>query len=358
MLSLLIGFVLFACGARSALVGLAISFIVLFALYLKYFMKNKKTFIKVVAVVFVLLSVIGVLARNVLIIRFNNTVSEFNNASLSEDTVQLKDLKISDKEIQIITKEKPFKVYINGQDNIEFSDLEESKLPFTWDKTTGGSIAVMTDSYSDYDIKLLDHNGAKALIIRKQELRLFFGIDKSKFFFLNPAGLPLKYEPVESFGFEGIEKMASKRGYIWSRTLPLLKNTLLWGYGPDNYIFYFPQHDIIGKSLAYGDMWITVDKPHNLYLQQAVNTGVLALLTLMVIFIYYFIQSWKLYNNCDIKEQLNILGIGCFLGVLGYLGTGLFNDSNVSTAPLFWIVLGIGIALNRMVLDKIRESVK
>jgi len=41
------------------------------------------------------------------------------------------------------------------------------------------------------------------------------------------------------------------RGYIWSRSLPLLRNTILVGYGPDTFAMNFPQHDIAGKVKAY-----------------------------------------------------------------------------------------------------------
>jgi hypothetical protein len=40
------------------------------------------------------------------------------------------------------------------------------------------------------------------------------------------------------------------------------------------------------------------------------------------------------------------LGGAAFIGVIGYLAAGFFNDSIVSVAPLFWILLGIGISIN------------
>jgi len=32
--------------------------------------------------------------------------------------------------------------------------------------------------------------------------------------------------------------------------------------------------------------------------------------------------------------------------VAAYLATGFFNDSVISVAPVFWILLGIGISMN------------
>ena len=40
------------------------------------------------------------------------------------------------------------------------------------------------------------------------------------------------------------------------------------------------------------------------------------------------------------------MGISVMLGIVGYLAAGMFNDSVVSVAPIFWILLGVGAALN------------
>ena len=36
------------------------------------------------------------------------------------------------------------------------------------------------------------------------------------------------------------------------------------------------------------------------------------------------------------------------LGIIGYLISGISNDSTITVAPLFWALLGIGFAVNRM----------
>ena len=46
--------------------------------------------------------------------------------------------------------------------------------------------------------------------------------------------------------FDGKEKMGSARIYNWSRTIPLLKDTLLVGFGPDTFSKVFPQNDFFG----------------------------------------------------------------------------------------------------------------
>jgi hypothetical protein len=44
-------------------------------------------------------------------------------------------------------------------------------------------------------------------------------------------------------------------------------------------------------------------------------------------------------------------GLGIFFAVSMYLFTGLSNDSIVSVAPIFWVLLGTGFIINRKVVE-------
>lgn len=156
----------------------------------------------------------------------------------------------------------------------------------------------------------------------------------------------IELEDPESIGFAGKEKLASSRGYIWSRSLPMLRNTLLLGTGPDTFVFEFPQNDLLGKLYAYDSATTIVDKPHNLYLQIALNEGVIALLAFLGIILIYIVDSIKLYALKSKFTETEIMGISVFLAVIGYLFAGIFNDSVISVAPIFWVVLGVGVAVN------------
>ncbi|PTV99084.1 O-antigen ligase-like membrane protein [Halanaerobium saccharolyticum] len=155
----------------------------------------------------------------------------------------------------------------------------------------------------------------------------------------------------ESIGFEGYERLGSSRAYIWSRTLPLLKDTIFIGHGPDTYAMYFPQEDVIGKLKFFSNPEIIVDKPHNLYLQIAVNTGIISLLALLYLWEDYIFSSFILYKNSDLSIWKNRLGIALMGAVTAYLTAGFFNDSVISVAPVFWILLGLGISINYLVKE-------
>lgn len=148
-------------------------------------------------------------------------------------------------------------------------------------------------------------------------------------------------------GFEGKERLGSNRGYIWSRSLPLLKDTIIKGVGPDNYWLAFPQWDYWAKtyfSSGYGS-WDITDKPHNMYLQWGINNGVVALLSLLVVFGIYLFRSGRELFRWNQSDPDRTFKVGILCAVVGYLATGMFNDSITSIAPIFWTLLGLGIAM-------------
>jgi hypothetical protein len=159
-----------------------------------------------------------------------------------------------------------------------------------------------------------------------------------------------KLEEIPAFGFKNCQHFGDKRGYIWSRTLPLLNRYLVLGSGPDTFTEVFPNNDYIGKTnMNYNG--VSVTKPHNLFLQIWVQTGLVSLIAFLGIFLFYFISSIHLYYHCcfDIMEKI---GVALMIGTFGYIVTGLANDSNVTVAPVYWSLMGLGMAVNHLVRKK------
>lgn len=178
---------------------------------------------------------------------------------------------------------------------------------------------------------------------------LTFGLFGGKNIHLVDNKIADRIEPVnaEHIGFEGKELVGSSRGYIWSRTIPLLKNCILIGYGADTFAYVFPQQDFLAKYYSYAEgFYITVDKPHNLYLQIFISNGLVALIAFLGICLFYLIDCVRLYALKKEYRMEQIYGAAVMLAIVGYLTAGMFNDSVVSVAPMFWILLGVGCALN------------
>lgn len=152
----------------------------------------------------------------------------------------------------------------------------------------------------------------------------------------------------DSIGFENYQRAFSGRGYIWSRTLPLLKEHMFLGSGPDTFVLRFPQEDYL-KMKQNGYQSVIMTKPHSLYLQVGVQTGVLSLVCILVFFGWYLIWGLKLYAFRKLSTQTEAFGMAAFIGSIGFMITGISNDSMVVTSPVFWGMIALGVAANVMV---------
>ena len=196
-----------------------------------------------------------------------------------------------------------------------------------------------------------------ALAIQINDLKWIFIINESGVAYLSDLNKLTQMANPPSIGFKNNQFFGSSRGYIWSKTLPLLKDTFFIGHGADTFAIYFPQNDFVGKLNYFSNRNIVVDKAHNMYLGAAVGTGVLSVFALLAMFILYGIQSFKIYIKSSYNSFLEYAGVGIFIGVVGFLFAALINDSSVSTMPLFYGLFGTGIAIN-MILKKAGAKVE
>jgi len=178
-----------------------------------------------------------------------------------------------------------------------------------------------------------------------------FAIVEDEVWFASPSGQGIKLDKTESIGFKGNEEFGTNRGYIWSRTLPLLKKTVLIGHGADTFIAYFPHDDYAGKynvGFYVSGLNILVDKPHNMYLGSAVNTGIISVIALISIFVIYIADSLKAFRKCNYERFIEFMGAGILVATTGFLVAGFVNDSTVQIMPMFYSFVGLGFAINRI----------
>lgn len=342
------------CNSRAGMVGGIAAVILLLVIIHKYIAKHYKYFIFGIAAIVIIFAGFNVVSKGYIGKRVNSLMSDaksiFKANKIDKDSsedVPLKDIVINGKKAQIVTSSGKLGFEIVGNGEIVFLDADNKVLTPKFDKATG-KISLIDDKYKNYDITLGKMNNASVLVVQQGSIKLYFELSLSKITMIDNKGYEVKWGPVASAGFKGKEKLGSARGYIWSRAIPLLKHTVLFGYGPDTFAVHFPQNDLKGKLYAYGDMWMFVDKPHDIYLQSAINTGIISLIALIALFGMYFVKSVKMYFRCDYSKFTQIAGAAIFVAVFGYLIAGFFNDSIVSIAPVFWILLGLGIAVNQI----------
>lgn len=252
--------------------------------------------------------------------------------------------------IEITYLEVPFTVYVqNDGESFYFAVKDETGeemiLSLSEDERYyyvehpvlgGGALKIQAGVYEGMPLLVLHMNGQQWNFVSLGE----------NYYFLNPYLHLETLEETERISFSGYENLATNRGLIWSQTLPLLKDTLFLGVGANNFVHLYPQNNYKDIYYYYGSMQV-ITKPHNMYLQTATETGVISLLALLAFWVYYLVQSARLYLHCSFDCLSKRLGFCCALVVLVYLGCGLTNDSMISVAPVFWCIQGVGLAMNR-----------
>ncbi len=175
----------------------------------------------------------------------------------------------------------------------------------------------------------------------------FMHVD-GKWQYYTPFGKFMQLHEVEHFGFEKYQNIANRRGFIWSRTIPLMKKYWFKGVGPNAFIIAFPNDDFVGSKRVGGNTTL-VDKPHNTFLQIFVQTGGVSAIAYVGLWILYMCGSLRLFWRKVPSNTVEWLNYGVMIGMLGYAITGLTNDTIIGVQNIYWILLGVGYALIRVI---------
>lgn len=131
----------------------------------------------------------------------------------------------------------------------------------------------------------------------------------------------------------------SGRIYIWDKTLNLVKERPFLGYGLDTLMYNFPHYDIDARAGMYDENIIT-DKPHNTYVGLLYGTGVIGLLSVILLIVLSLVKPLKIARKNN-SSVLWILGIAWG----AYLIQAVFNDSLPGTSAPMWTIAGILLAM-------------
>lgn len=131
----------------------------------------------------------------------------------------------------------------------------------------------------------------------------------------------------------------SGRTYIWDKTLDLLKDRPIWGYGLDSLMYNFPHYNIDARAGLGTEATIT-DKPHNTYIGVLYGTGILGFISLIIIsFTVTLGTVVKLFK----KNKLQYFTFA--IASLAYFIQAMFNDSLPGTTTVVFVFIGIMYAL-------------
>lgn len=347
---------LIGSNSRAGLVGFALGMIVVIALSYKRIMISWKRVITIGLSLTLIIVSMNIISDG----RITNSIKSLYTGSKTDTIITsdeniptrvFRDLTLNDNRatldmtsetltVELVRVDDELDYYVS---DVTFYDSEGNILDIV--KHEEDSVGEFTDPrYQDYYVIV----AGNYIQLTVGEFSMPLGVDyNGGIKYVNPDQELVDLNPAQSFGFKGRETMGSSRGYIWSRSIPLLADTMLIGYGPDTYAIYYPQDDYIAKMKYISGAATVVDKPHNQYLQIGINTGIISLLAFLYIMVLYYIKIFttrRRLSATDNDTSINYspYAIGLVGAITAYLIAGIFNDSIVSVSPVFWLILGLG----------------
>jgi hypothetical protein len=337
------------CRSRAGMVGVVVATLLMSVAMRRKFFRNSRRLLIFIPYIAILL-IMNNFTDGSLLTKMSTLSLKVEEDFSESRYVHIEDIQFNGNETTLVTENQT--LVTSWDDGIlSFLDGDGNTLEVTG---IGREFTFKNPKYRDLTFTNTNADGFRILHLKLRGIRMDFYMTSDKIYLLSTHGRLYDQIPrAPHMGFEGRERFGSGRGYIWSRALPLLKDTILLGNGPDTFAIYFPQEDFIGKLNSTGRVNILVDKPRNYYIQLGHDTGLVSLFSLLGLFIVYAFQSLKLYlpNQRD-DFEVN-LGKIIASSVAAYLIAAIFNDSVVYVAPFFWIMLGMGISLNHKILRKL-----
>lgn len=319
---------------------------------------EKKNFTKkgilIGGVVIVILIAAGIFAVNSTFVK--NTANKLLQGS--EDTRNIASIVNKKDELKVtLRNDTKFTLGMHFDQNgkLSFTAYDEKKQPievqFNSDKNeytlSDERFSMVTLNVNNFSLENNIYSGFKFNDAPNSISWTFMYVD-GEWKYYTPFGKLMKLHTVESFGFKDSQNIANRRGFIWSRTIPLMKDYWFTGIGPNAFIIAFPNDDFVG-SKRVGDTTTLVDKPHNAFLQTYIQTGGISAIAYVGLWIIYMVGGIRILWGRKKYTDLEKISLGLLTGMFAFALAELTNDTVVGTQNIYWILLGTGFAVNRII---------
>lgn len=130
---------------------------------------------------------------------------------------------------------------------------------------------------------------------------------------------------------------------IWKTTLALVGRRWLTGYGPERFAAVFAAH-YPDELARYEGPQVVVDDPHNLFLDQMMAAGVLAVIAFLGIVGSVGRLVLATFRRChEWSAQVALAAV--LAAVAAFLVQAQFNPDVITLWAFFWLVLAWGVAV-------------
>ena len=126
------------------------------------------------------------------------------------------------------------------------------------------------------------------------------------------------------------------RGYWWLAGLKMFAHRPITGWGPDGFVTHYQQY-LNRDAAGLGDAE-TADKPHNVFVEHAADTGLLGLIAYLGLLVVAFRRALRRLRDGPPGERL--LGNTLIALLAAYAGQAFFSIDVSAIALLGWVLLG------------------
>ena len=309
-----------------------------------------------IAVVSLLLS--GVITGNTFFNVFTNANSASGN--VAKERFEIEDIQLQQNKV-LLTGEDTTLQIASVKNRIKFFNKEGKELSPVYE---GKELVFTEPEYANLAITLMnasedmEHVAMCVLVdVGYQDTIDFFMLDNGTFSGVGQNGAILTDigDAGTADALKSFYGMFTGRGYAWVNSLPVLKDTLLVGVGPGNFAYYFKQFDYVGLLSTHESVKQVIDKPHNAYLQYAINVGLPAAIAFFGIFVGALVKAvkgfWKRRKQMMTMEN-GSFHMAAMVSLIGFLVYSMINDSMVTVTPIMCMITGVLLASSYMIEKK------
>lgn len=247
---------------------------------------------------------------------------------------KVKEIQVQDNTVTITGEENALICRLNEQQNIIFTDENRNVL----DVSSENNSIYFPEPYETVSAGF--ENNALWLDLGYKG-RIRFYIAGGKFYPMAADGSLIRDissgMSKENTRFDSI---ITGRGYIWRKTVPVLKNTVLFGHGAGTFAFYFKQFDYAGLLNSQGEVDLMIDRPHSWYLQMAYSQGIFCMMAVVALIATVCVSGIKRFTSKKLELKKGAIDMAAVTAIIAFCIFEGITDGSVSVNPLLWVVLG------------------
>lgn len=249
---------------------------------------------------------------------------------------KLTDIQIEENILHLVGENHTITIQIDNDGTLCFYDEAQNKIVFTEVENK----LIFKENFSP--IKAWIENNALTFNLGYRD-NIHFYMSQGKFYPMLSNECIINDITGNGLWKQAFSRFATGRGWFWLGSLSALQHCILIGHGMGTFQIYFKQFDFVGLLNIHGTTDLIVDKPHNLYIQIAIQSGIIAAISFVILIfvtLYNTLSHIKKDGRYTLKNREKGLQLGILLAIISFAILSLITDSSVASSPLAWILMG------------------